>query len=81
MQVNSNFDETGYMKPLSIVWNNRAYPIQEVISFRPAAAQKDSFHGDCYTIRISGEEKHLFFEKTDPRFSSRFGRWFVESTI
>ena len=34
--------------------------------------------GDCYTVMVKGQERHLFFERSDPRFPSRFGRWFVE---
>ena len=52
--------------------------IEEVLSFRPASAMHSSCHGDCYTVRIRGEEKRLFFERTDPRFAGCLGRWFVE---
>ena len=31
-----------------------------------------------YTVMVKGQERHLFFERSDPRFSSQFGRWFVE---
>ena len=34
--------------------------------------------GYCYTVMIKGQERCLFFERSDPRFPSRFGRWFVE---
>ncbi len=34
--------------------------------------------GDCYTVIIKGQERHLFFERADRMFPSRFGRWFVE---
>lgn len=27
---------------------------------------------------VKGQERHLFFERSDPQFPSRFGRWFVE---
>lgn len=79
VKVNSSFDETGYMRPVSIVWKNRTLPIEDVKGFKPASAISRSLTGDCYTVVINGEEKHLFFEKTDPLFPSRVGRWFVES--
>jgi len=49
-----------------------------VKDFRPADLAGHA--GDCYTVVIHGQEKHLFFERTDPLFSARFGRWFVERT-
>lgn len=80
VKVDSAFDETGYMRPKSMVWNGKVLPIEAVRDFRPASSQAGCrLPGDCYTVVIGGEEKHLFFEKTDPLFSSRFGRWFVEA--
>ena len=38
------------------------------------------YNGDCFTVLIQGQEKHLFFEHIDPRFTGRFGRWYVERT-
>lgn len=79
VKVNSTFDETGYMRPVSLIWGKRELQIDTVRDFRPVASQagKD-LPGDCYTVVIDGEEKHLFFQKTDPRFTSTVGRWFVE---
>ena len=51
---------------------------------RPSAqvmARGCDCRGDCYTVVIRGEEKHLFFERVDPLFSGRVGRWFVEKTV
>lgn len=80
VKVNSSFDETGYMQPQSMIWNGRVLPIESVRDFRPASSIAGSnLPGDCYTVVIGGKEKHLFFEKTDPIFPSRVGRWFVES--
>ncbi|MFQ6803977.1 MAG: hypothetical protein ACLRT5_03065 [Lachnospiraceae bacterium] len=47
----------------------------------PGLPSRGSFRGlrrDCYTVVIHGQEKHLFFERTDPLFRGRVGRWFVE---
>lgn len=83
VKVTSDFDATGYMQPRSITWDDgRTFAIDQIRDFRPAAALSGSHSsGDCYTVLIRGEEKHLFFERTDPLFSSRFGRWFVERRI
>nr|WP_294468667.1 hypothetical protein [uncultured Sellimonas sp.] len=76
--VSSVFDATGYMQPTAITWaDGRTFPIESVRDYHPASV---SSRGDCYTVVIHGQEKHLFFERTDPLFSSRVGRWFVERT-
>ena len=79
VKVNSDFDATGYMQPRSITWaDGRTFRIDAVKDFRPASSVDRSLPGDCYTVLIRGEIRHLFFERTDGRFASRFGRWFVE---
>ena len=81
VKVNSDFDATGYMQPRQITWGDgRTYPIEQVRDFRPANTIAD-MPGDCYTVMVKGQERHLFFERSDPRFPSRFGRWFVEVEI
>lgn len=76
VSVSSVFDATGYMQPTAITWaDGRTFPIESVRDFRPAST---SSRTDCYTVVIHGQEKHLFFERTDPLFPSRVGRWFVE---
>lgn len=79
VKVNSDFDSTGFMQPRSIIWKDgRVFPIDAVRDFRPASSVDHSLPGDCYTVVIRGETKHLFFERCQDRFSSHFGRWFVE---
>lgn len=79
VKVNSDFDSTGYMVPRTITWSDgRTFRIDSVKDFRPASTLGSDHRGDCYTVIIRGEEKHLFFEKTSSMFASRFGRWFVE---
>ena len=79
VKVTSDFDATGYMQPRSITWGDgRTFTIDEVRDFRPADCTASG--GDCYTVIIRGEERHLFFERTDPLFASRVGRWFIEKT-
>lgn len=79
VKVSSDFDRTGYMQPTAITWvDGRVFKIDDVKDFRPASSFDRSLPGDCYTVVIKGETKHLFFEKSDPRFASKVGRWFVE---
>lgn len=81
VKVNSDFDSTGFMQPRSIIWEDgRIFEIDAVKDFRPASSVERGLPGDCYTVVIRGETRHLFFERSDGRFASRFGRWFVEST-
>ena len=78
VKVTSDFDATGYMQPRQITCGDgRTYPIERVRDFRPANTIAD-MPGDCYTVMVKGQERYLFFERSDPRFPSRFGRWFVE---
>ncbi len=78
VKVTSVFDPTGYMQPKTITWQDgRTFKIDSVRDFRPASTVCD-LPGDCYTVMINGQEKFLFFERTNPLYSSRVGRWFVE---
>lgn len=82
VKVTSDFDATGYMQPRAITWGDgRMFIIDAVRDFRPAGALDSSYSGDCYTVLIGGRERHLFFERVDPLFSGRVGRWFVEKTM
>ena len=79
VKVTSDFDSTGYMLPRMITWSDgRTFKIDAVRDFRPASTFGAGHRGDCYTVVIHGEERHLFFEKTSELFAARFGRWFVE---
>lgn len=82
IRVNLDIDATGYMVPKSIEWKDgRTFIIDEVASYRPAAAMQTGRQGDCYIVKIRGEEKALFFERTDPRLQSRIGRWYIEKSV
>ena len=79
VNVTSDFDSTGYMQPRVITWaDGRTFRIDTVKDFRPASSMGPGRTGDCYTVVIKGEERHLFFEKTGNLFPTRVGRWFVE---
>ena len=79
VHVNSDFDATGYMQPRAITWaDGRTFRIDAVKDYRPASSLEKGRAGDCYTVVIHGEERHLFFEKTGSLFATRVGRWFVE---
>lgn len=82
VKVNSDFDSTGFMQPRSITWSDgRVFKIDAVKDFRPASSIAQGLPGDCYTVVIKGELKHLFFERSDPHFAAKFGRWFVEAVV
>lgn len=81
VKVNADMDTTGYIQPRSIIWEDgRCFEIDEVKSLRPASTIQKGRTSDCFTVVIHGIERLLFFERTDPLFSSRLGRWFVERT-
>lgn len=80
VKVSSDFDTTGYMQPRVITWHNgRSFRIDQVRDFRPAASFGTGAGGDRYTVVIGGKERHLFFERTDPMFTARVGRWYIEA--
>lgn len=82
VKVASEFDSTGYMQPTSITWaDGRTFRIEKVRDFRPIGTVGNNFAGDCFTVLIQGQERNLYFEHIDPRFTGRFGRWFVERTV
>ena len=79
LNVISSIDATGYMQPRAITWQDgRTFKIDKVRDFRPASAVRKGMPGDCYTVVIKGETRHLFFEKAGDLFTNRIGRWFVE---
>ena len=79
VNVNSDFDTTGFMLPRAITWKDgRTFRIESVKDYRPASSFRKGMQGDCYTVVIKGEIRHLFFEKTGDLFATRVGRWFVE---
>ena len=82
VKVVSEFDSTGYMQPTSITWaDGRTFPIEKGRDFRPAGTADNGFSGDCFTVLIKRQEKHLFFERIAPLFTGHLGRWFVERTM
>ena len=82
VKVVTAFDQTGYMCPTCITWaDGRTFQIEKIRDFRPAYTAGNDVGGDCYTVVICGQERHLFFERTDPLFSSRVGRWYVEKSV
>lgn len=82
VKVSSDTDETGYVQPTSITWKDgRTFMIDKVRDFRPASAAGNPVNGDCFTVIIGGEERHLYYEKTESIYSGRYGRWFVERAV
>ena len=79
VKVNSDFDSVGSVTPRAIIWKDgRTFKVDAVRDFRPASVLGPGHCGDCYTVMIRGEERHLFFERTSTSDKSRLGRWWVE---
>lgn len=58
--------------PLSIVWSDgREYKIDKVYTKQKRASQVGGI-GICFSCRISGQRRNLFYEEDR-------GRWFIES--
>jgi len=82
VKVSSDTDKTGQVSPTAITWDDgRVFRIESIRDFRPASAAGNSVNGDCFTVMVCGQEKHLFYELTDSIFAGRHGRWFVERPV
>lgn len=77
--VRTDFMADGTMLPREITWEDGArFEIDRVLDIRPAAAIKAGGQGDRYTIRVSGKQTYLFFERSANLTGNNIGRWFVE---
>ncbi len=79
VKVVAEFDGNGVVLPRELTWEDgKKYIIDRVTDIRPAAALKAGGQGDRYTIRVSGKESYLFFERSAALAGNSIGRWFVE---
>ena len=79
VHVSVDFDDTGRMRPTSILWEDGThYEIDRVLDVRPAFAARAGGQGDRYTIRLGEQITYLFFEHNVDYGSHIPGRWFVE---
>ncbi len=79
VDVAVHFDRDGSMMPVSITWEDgRKYSVDQVTDIRPAAAMRAGGQGDRYTVRVSGRESYLFFERNASLTGNNIGRWFME---
>lgn len=79
VSVAAVFDETGRLIPRALAWEDgRRYVIDKVLDCKPAAAMRAGGCGDRYHVRINGQERYLFFERSAEVSGNRVGRWFVE---
>lgn len=75
----ASFAADGQLMPLQLTWENgQKYIIDRVLGIHPAAAVKAGGQGDRYTVRVSGRETYLFFERNARTGGNNIGRWFVE---
>ena len=81
IKVSVDFDSTGYMQPKSITWQDgRTFDIEKAVDCRPASNIHPGLSGDCYTVVVRGQTKHLFFERINQPSGGRIGRWYIELT-
>lgn len=74
------FDQDGRVQPVMFRWTDgRKYRIDRVLDIKSAAAMKVGGHGDRYTVRVNGQERYMFFERTTNISGTLVGRWFVEA--
>ena len=71
VEVIAVFTSQGQILPRHIRWENGTlFTIDRVMDIRPAAATKVGGCGLRYTVRIKGQQTHLFLDED---------RWFVEA--
>ena len=67
-------NKSGRVLPLAVVWEDGIrYKIDKVLDIRKAASLKAGGAGLRYTIRVRGQERHLFLE--DDKDGAK---WFLE---
>ena len=77
--VDVRFSETGAMLPRCLIWEDGTrYEIDRVMAVRRAAAMRAGGCGDRYTIRVRGQLRYLFFERSVGPCEDCCGRWFIE---
>ena len=82
VEVEANFDREGNILPKTIKWEDgRTYEIDKVFSVFPAVARRAGGQGDCFAIRINGQESRLYFERSTSIRGVNLGRWFVERKV
>ncbi|MCF0245265.1 MAG: hypothetical protein HUJ55_00365 [Ileibacterium sp.] len=59
----------GVLQPLAVVWMDRRYKVDKVLSVRETYS-KAGGSGICYRCLFGGQERSLFWERN---------RWFLES--
>ena len=59
----------GLLQPMAVVWMDRRYKVDKVISVRETHS-KAGGSGICYRCQFAGQERNLFWERN---------RWFLES--
>ncbi len=81
VRVNADFDRDGFVHPRSIIWSNgREYEIDRVTAIKHMHASKAGGNGDRFTIRVSGRERYLFYERIPELEGNHVGRWFLEKS-
>ena len=79
VEVMLHVDREGNMYPFKLQWEDgRWFDIDRVLDVRPGPAHKAGGQGDRYTVRISNQQRVLFFQHTTRPEGQIPGRWFVE---
>lgn len=79
VSVKADFNEDGTLLPREIIWEDgQRFAIDRVIDIRQAAAPRAGGQGDRYTIKVCGQQRYLYFERSTNLTGNNIGRWFVE---
>lgn len=73
VDVIAKTDRFGDIEPKAVIWEDgTVYEIDRIIEKRRAYSKKTGAGGVRYTVRVEGQQTHLYFEGP---------RWFVEKKI
>lgn len=71
VDVDTLIYKDGAMKPLFVHWKDHRYRVEKILSVRELFSRAGGC-GICYTCRILGQDRRLFWERN---------RWFLESEV
>ncbi|MEF9896511.1 MAG: hypothetical protein RSC06_07245 [Clostridia bacterium] len=80
--VTVEFSLDGRIIPRALHWvDGRTYAIDKVLDCKPAAAMRAGGCGDRFHVRINGQERYIFFERSGELTGLHLGRWFIEKQV
>ena len=79
VRISAVFDKEGFVRPTAVLWSDgRVFLIDKVLDIKHMHSSKAGGDGDCFTIRIGGQVRKLFYERSKELEGNHVGRWYIE---